>query len=178
MASSRTMQSLDDPEAFHGYERRILENVTADPELAIGSSKELVEALCSLLLEEASVSLDKDWSAEKLFKEALKTDLSVDAVPDSKAGADSISAARPAGAGSRVRGVAPAARCLSHVGRAGCEQAHRTETAARGRGMRRPCHRSSHPLAQGGRHQFWRPSTLRALDPGVPRDHPRVEGCC
>jgi hypothetical protein len=85
------MHSLDDPEAFHGYERRILENVTADPELAIGSSKELVEAVCALLLEDAGVTQDKDWPAEKLFKEALKTlDLSVDAVSDAKAGADSI----------------------------------------------------------------------------------------
>jgi hypothetical protein len=83
--------SLDDPEAFRGYERRILENVTTDPELAIGSSKELVEAVCALLLEDAGVEPDKKWAAEQLFKEALKTlDLSIDAVPDSKAGADSI----------------------------------------------------------------------------------------
>ncbi|MBA2331472.1 MAG: abortive infection family protein [Actinobacteria bacterium] len=63
----------------------------ADPELAIGSSKELVEAVCALLLGDAGVAQDKKWTAEQLFKEALKTlDLSIDAVSDTKAGADSI----------------------------------------------------------------------------------------
>ncbi|HZG34526.1 MAG TPA: abortive infection family protein, partial [Gaiellaceae bacterium] len=83
--------SLDDPEAFRGYERGIFENVAADPELVIGSSKELVEAVCALLLEDAGVARNKKWTAEQLFKEALKTlDLSIDAVSDTKAGADSI----------------------------------------------------------------------------------------
>jgi len=59
------------------------------------------------------------------------------------------SAVRTAGTGSRVRGAAPATRCLSHAGRGGCEQAHRTETAPRGRGTRRPCRRSSHPWPRG-----------------------------
>jgi abortive infection Abi-like protein len=83
--------SLVDAEAFAGYERRILENVGSDPELAIGSSKELVEAVCKLLLEDAGIDLDTSWTAEQLFKQALKTlDLSVDEVPESKAGAESI----------------------------------------------------------------------------------------
>jgi hypothetical protein len=83
--------TLDDPDALAGYERRILENVEADPELAIGSSKELVEATCKLLLEDAGTDPDANWTAEQLFKHALKTlDLSVDDVPDSKAGAESI----------------------------------------------------------------------------------------
>jgi len=83
--------TLDDPDALAGYERRILENVEADPELAIGSSKELVEATCKLLLEDAGVEPDTSWTAEQLFKHALKTlDLSVDDVLDSKAGAESV----------------------------------------------------------------------------------------
>lgn len=85
------VSELGDPEVFRGYERRILESVDADPELAIGSSKELVEAACQLLLEEAGIVANKDWSAERRFKEAAKTlDLTVDAVNDAKAGAESV----------------------------------------------------------------------------------------
>ncbi len=58
------------------------------------------------------------------------------------------SAARPAGAGSRARGAAPAARCPSRGGRGGYEQARRAEPARRGRGTRRPCRRSSRPARQ------------------------------
>jgi hypothetical protein len=83
--------SVTDPDALRGYERRIIENVDEDPELAIGSSKELVEAVCKLLLEDAGLEPDPGWSAEQLFKHALKTlDLAVDDVPDAKAGAESI----------------------------------------------------------------------------------------
>lgn len=83
--------SLEDPGALEGYERRILENINEDPELAIGSGKELVEAVCKLLLDDAGIEPDTGWTAEQLFKQALKTlDLSVDEVPDSKAGAESI----------------------------------------------------------------------------------------
>jgi hypothetical protein len=46
---------------------------------------------------------------------------------------------RPADAGSRVHDATPTARCLSHAGRGGYEQAHRTEPAQRGRATRRPC---------------------------------------
>ena len=42
-----------DPEAMHAYERRIQQNVVDDPDLAIGSSKELIEAVCNQLLEDA-----------------------------------------------------------------------------------------------------------------------------
>jgi hypothetical protein len=84
-------ETLEDPDALAGYERRIIENIESDPELAIGSSKELVEAVCKLLLEDAGVEPDPTWSAEQLFKQALKTlDLSVDDISDSKAGAESI----------------------------------------------------------------------------------------
>lgn len=45
--------ALYDVDALAGYERRILESIATDPELAIGSSKELVEAVAKLLLDEA-----------------------------------------------------------------------------------------------------------------------------
>ncbi|MEJ7567437.1 MAG: abortive infection family protein [Gaiellaceae bacterium] len=83
--------SLDDPTVFREYERRILESVDADPELAIGTAKELIEAVCKLLLADAGEEADTKWTLEQLFKNALKTiDLSVEDVDGAKAGADSI----------------------------------------------------------------------------------------
>ena len=53
-----------------------------DPALAIGSGKELVEAVCKLL-DDPGIQPDSAWAAEQLFKQALQTlDLSVDDVPD------------------------------------------------------------------------------------------------
>jgi hypothetical protein len=83
--------AIRDVEALAGYERRIVESITDDPELAIGSSKELVEAIAKLLLHDAGVEPDPNWSAERLFKEALRTlDLSIESVEDERAGAESI----------------------------------------------------------------------------------------
>src|SRR5206468_6297781 len=45
-------------------------------------------------------------------------------------------------------GAAPAARRLSRAVRGGYEQAHQAQPALRGRGTRRPCHRSSQPAHQ------------------------------
>lgn len=82
---------LDDPELLRRYEQRMLKSVAGEPELAIGTAKELVEAVSRLLLDEAGVSVDSAWSAERTFKEAAATlDLTVDDVPDDRAGADSI----------------------------------------------------------------------------------------
>src|SRR5262249_9608232 len=53
------------------------------------------------------------------------------------------SAAQPVGARSRARAAAPAARHLSHPGRAYYEQARPAQPERRGRGTRRPYHRSS-----------------------------------
>lgn len=83
--------TLTDPDALRRYERRILESVDTDPELAIGSAKELIEAACKLVLEYGGIGPDPAWTAEQLFKRAAKTlDLSVDGISDAKAGADSI----------------------------------------------------------------------------------------
>jgi hypothetical protein len=80
------------------------------------------------------------------------------------------SAARPAAAGSRARGAASAARCPSHAGRGGCEQAHRTEPAQRGRGTRRPCRRSSQPSPQGEATPILAPfSTMMKPDRAPPK---------
>ena len=80
-----------DAEALHAYERRIQQNIVDAPDLAIGSSKELIEAVCKQLLEDAGIAAEPDWSVERLFKEAGKTlHLDVDAVQPDKAGAESI----------------------------------------------------------------------------------------
>jgi hypothetical protein len=56
-----------------------------------GSSKELVQAVCKLLLADAGIEPNSRWTAEQLFKQALKTlDLSIADVADAKAGAESI----------------------------------------------------------------------------------------
>jgi hypothetical protein len=80
-----------DPDALQAYERRIQQNVIDDPDLAIGSSKELIEAVCKQLLDDAGVAPDAEWSIERLLKEAAKTlHLDVDSVQPDKAGAESI----------------------------------------------------------------------------------------
>jgi hypothetical protein len=86
-----TPVDVADPGALQAYERRIHQNLIDDMELAIGSSKELVEAVCKQLLDDASIAPDAEWSIERLFKEAAKTvNLDVDSVQPEKAGAESI----------------------------------------------------------------------------------------
>ncbi|TMC48937.1 MAG: hypothetical protein E6J20_18470 [Chloroflexi bacterium] len=83
--------SLQDPHMFRTYEQRILENVEVDPALAIGTAKELLEATCKLLLEDAGTAIDSEWKIPQLFKAAAKTlDLTVDSVPTERTGADEI----------------------------------------------------------------------------------------
>jgi hypothetical protein len=86
------------------------------------------------------------------------------AAPDQPSGASVV---RPAGAGSRARGATPAARRLSHADPDGYAQARRAEPALRDRGRKRPCRRSSQPLRQEERHQYWRPSACSG-DPSPP----------
>lgn len=87
-----TPPDLDDPDAMTTYERRIHGAFEDDdPDLAIGTAKELIEAVCKQLLADASISPDPEWSLEKLYKEAAKNiSLDVDHVSDGKPGAESI----------------------------------------------------------------------------------------
>lgn len=83
--------TLSDPDSLARYERRMRETVAKDPEAALGAAKELTEAVLKLLCDDAGVEVDMKWSLEKLFKVAAGTlDLDPAAVPDSKAGAESI----------------------------------------------------------------------------------------
>ena len=86
-----TLHSLGDREALARYEQRMQQSIESDPELAIGSAKELLEAVCKMILAEAGIEPSSTWSAFELFKEAARhLDLSVSDVPDDRAGADEI----------------------------------------------------------------------------------------
>jgi hypothetical protein len=84
-------RSIQDPHVFQTDEQRILDNVERDPALAVGTAKELLEATCKLLLEDALATVDPQWTIPQLFKAAAKTlDLTVDSVSSDRTGADEI----------------------------------------------------------------------------------------
>lgn len=65
--------------------------VEADPALAIGTAKELVETCCSTILVELGVVPDKEWTLSKLVKEtASRLRLTPEDVADDARGAASI----------------------------------------------------------------------------------------
>jgi Abortive infection C-terminus len=73
------------------YELRMMSNIDTDPELAIGTSKELVEAVSNMLLEEAGIPPDKEWTVTQRFKKAATTlDLTVEQVGKDKRSASEI----------------------------------------------------------------------------------------
>jgi hypothetical protein len=77
-----------------------------DPELAIGTAKELVETACKTVLEATGIEINKKWDLPHLVKETAKhLKVTPDAVRASAAGAESIR--RVLGSlGSIVSGVA------------------------------------------------------------------------
>lgn len=89
--SAGMLHGLQDRQALARYEQRMQQSVDADPELAIGSAKELLEAVSRMILEDAGVEPRPTWSAYELFREAARhLDLSVSDVPDERAGAEEI----------------------------------------------------------------------------------------
>ena len=63
---------------------RLETSIESDPDLAIGTSKELVESCCKTILNEKRVSYDKNWDIIKLLKSTLKElQLTPDDIPDS-----------------------------------------------------------------------------------------------
>jgi hypothetical protein len=62
-----------------------------DPELAIGTAKELVETACKTVLEAMSIEVNKKWDLPQLLKETTKQlKVTPDTVRASAAGAESI----------------------------------------------------------------------------------------
>jgi hypothetical protein len=62
---------------------RIEASITPDPDLAIGTSKELVETCCKTILDERGISIDKNWDLSQLVKATYKElKLIPDGLPD------------------------------------------------------------------------------------------------
>ncbi len=61
------------------------------PDLAIGTSKELIETICSTILEERGIEIDKNWDLLQLLKQTTKQlQLTPDGIPDTIKAAKSI----------------------------------------------------------------------------------------
>lgn len=70
---------------------RIERSVESDPELAIGTSKELVETCCITILDDLGVTSDRSWNLAKLVKTtAAQLKVTPDDVAAEARGADSI----------------------------------------------------------------------------------------
>lgn len=76
---------------FQEYTERIKKSIDEDPGLAIGSTKELVEATLKTILKELGTPAEKDNDIPTLLKKVQKAlDLVPDDVDDAKKGADII----------------------------------------------------------------------------------------
>jgi hypothetical protein len=62
------LSALEDPSAIEAHLRRINAAVAADPELAIGAAKELVESTAKLVLKEVGVAFDHRADLPALVK--------------------------------------------------------------------------------------------------------------
>lgn len=65
--------------------------IHGDPELAIGTAKEMIETVCKTILDHRSVAYERSWDLPRLMKETAKvTQLTPDGVPDDAPAADTI----------------------------------------------------------------------------------------
>ncbi|MBF6216250.1 abortive infection family protein [Nocardia puris] len=65
--------------------------IDSDPELAIGTAKELIETACKTVLEAIGVQIDKKWDVPQLLRETTKhLQLAPDSVDSTAAAADAI----------------------------------------------------------------------------------------
>jgi len=81
----QSASDLLDKSHFQEYILRIKKSVFEDPSLAIGSTKELVEATLKTILAELNIVFDKDDDVPKLLKSVQKAlRLVPDGVDDSK----------------------------------------------------------------------------------------------
>jgi hypothetical protein len=80
-------QRLRDPQVFEDHLRRIEAGLIADPAAAIASSKEMVESVCKLVLDDYGVSYSRRDDLLDLYKKvADELKLSADSVPDNVRG--------------------------------------------------------------------------------------------
>lgn len=64
--------SLDGVDYLTQQITRMESAIDSDPELAIGTAKELIETCCSTILVEHGIQPDKNWSVARLVKEAVR----------------------------------------------------------------------------------------------------------
>lgn len=70
---------------------RIEAAINRDPDLAIGTSKELVETCCKTILQEMGAEFEDTWELTKLVKETCKRlKLTPDDIPDTAKASDTI----------------------------------------------------------------------------------------
>lgn len=70
---------------------RMETSIENDPELAIGTAKELIETACKTILQHRDVTPDRNWDVPRLMKEAAKElELTPEGVPPDARGADTI----------------------------------------------------------------------------------------
>jgi hypothetical protein len=70
---------------------RIDTAIADDPDLAIGTAKELVETCCKTILEERGIAYDDGWELTKVIKETCKVlKLTPDDIPDATKASDTI----------------------------------------------------------------------------------------
>jgi hypothetical protein len=81
-SSSKRYERLDDPQVLRDHLRRIGRDLKTDPAGAIASSKELVETILRLILEDYKVETRKGEGLPDLYKKVQK------AVPESRKGSE------------------------------------------------------------------------------------------
>lgn len=80
-------QRLRDPQVFEDHLRRIEAGLATDPAAAIASSKEMVESICKIILDDYSIAYSRKDDLLDLYKKtATELKLNAESVPDSAKG--------------------------------------------------------------------------------------------
>lgn len=83
--------SIGDRDYLSRQITRMETSIDSDPDLAIGTAKELIETACKTILEGRGRTADRTWDVPRLMKETAKElQLTPDAVQNATKGADSI----------------------------------------------------------------------------------------
>ncbi len=83
--------SIGDRDYLSRQITRMETSIEADPELAIGTAKELIETACKTILQSRDVVPDRSWDLPRLMKETAKElKLTPEGVSDDARGADTI----------------------------------------------------------------------------------------
>jgi hypothetical protein len=86
-------QRLRDPRVLDEHLRRIDAGIGSDPAAAIGSSKELVESVCKVILDDYGIEYGRKDDLLDLYKAAAAALLNAESVPDSAKGSQAAQGA-------------------------------------------------------------------------------------